>query len=73
MNSVSVVKHLGSWSVYIQFNYAYGAEITAKICDIFHNLFYCVKVLYNQQTSIFRNIKESFGYETQNNKFRDSK
>ena len=40
---------------------------SAKICDICHSSIvykYCTRK--NQQTSVFRNIQGSFGYETQN-------
>ena len=39
-------------------NKSYRDRLPAKICDIFHSMFYCVQVLYttNQQTPVFRNI-----------------
>ena len=39
-------------------NNQYRDRLKAKICDIFHSMFYCVQVLYttNQKTSVFMGI-----------------
>ena len=42
--------------------------LKARICDIFHSRFHCLKLGYttNKQTSVFRNILGLLGYQIQN-------
>ena len=51
----------------IRDNESYRDRLKPKICNISHSMYYCVQVLYttNQQTAVFRVIKDSFGYATQ--------